>query len=152
MVKGAALICVSFKPLWFSVISVILLHFSLSILSRCDTIVIQQKKFTLYIDKRVFSVGITSWIAVNNHHILESSDTFFFLYSGLNCLILPPFRNHNSAPICILSSLLQIFLYHTDQKLVLNIFCYMYRMRRFTKWGDVQNIKQNHINFKYVTM
>lgn len=147
MVKGGTLICVPFKPLWFSIMSVILLYFSLPILPRCDTTVIQQKKFTLYIDKRVFSVGITSWIAVNNPHILESSDIFFLLYSGLNCLVLLQFRNHNSAPICMLSPLLQIFLYHVGQKLMLGIFYYMYRMR-FTKLRRCTKYKPKSYQFQ----
>lgn len=64
MFRGAILIHVPFKLLLFSLISVILLYLSLSILSGCDPIIIQQNKCTLYNDKKILNVGITCWIAV----------------------------------------------------------------------------------------
>lgn len=59
MVRGAVLICVPFKLLLFSVISVILLYLSLSILSGYDTTVIQQSNVDFAMIKNIFSAGIT---------------------------------------------------------------------------------------------
>lgn len=55
MVRGAVLICIPFKLLLFSVISVILLYLSLSILSGYDTTVIQQSNVDFAMIK-IFSV------------------------------------------------------------------------------------------------
>lgn len=110
MVRGAVLIYVLYKPLLFSVMSVILFYLSLPVLSGYDTSIIQQNKCTLYYVEKIFSVGVTCWNSVNNHQFLENSDTSFLLHGSLSSLILFLFRNHNSVPICMSSSWLHFFV------------------------------------------